>query len=189
MLIKNIREFIKKAPSDIKNALGFFCIASLILILTLFPLNTLGKNEDAPALLIDLCGFEPYIVQSELVQSVSADLSVSQLSDLELLSSACEELFGRESYAMRVAFCALILNRCEDASFPDTVSAVLKSAGIYPESLKISVSERTFHAARAAMLGVDPSMGALYMMHREDASFEEYSKRATAFLPPYAFIH
>ncbi len=189
MLIKKIREITKKTPSDVKYAICFFCIASLAISLLLLPLSKQEKYESVPDVPIELCGFEPYIAETELVQSVGADLSVSEKSDLALLSSACEELFGNESYALRVAFCALILNRCEDDSFPETVSAVLKSAGIYPESLKKNVSERTLHAAHTAMLGVDPSMGALYMMHMEDNASPEYSERITALLPPYAFIH
>lgn len=189
MLIKNIGKIIKKAPKDVRYALGFFVIASLAISLLLLPISKLESTEKIPPIPIEICGFEPYITRSELSVSVGTDPSVSQQSELLLLSSACEELFGSESYTVRVAFCALILNRCEDDSFPSSVSAVLKSAGIYPESLKKTVSERTLHAARTAMLGVDPSMGALYMMNRDDASFEEYSKRATAILPPYAFIH
>lgn len=189
MIIKNIGKIIKKAPSDVRYALGFFAVASLTLIICLLPLSNIEKTENMPNLPIEMCGFEPYIVRSELVQSVGAELSVSEQSELSLLSSACEELFGNESYAVRVAFCAIVLNRCEDDSFPSSVSAVLKSAGIYPESLRSSVSERTLHAARTAMLGVDPSMGALYMMNRDDDSFDQYEKRVTAILPPYAFIH
>ncbi len=189
MLIKKIGKIIKKAPSDVRYAIGFFLIASLAISSLLLPMSKLEKKGEITPTPIELCGFEPYIAHSELVLSVGAEPSVSEQSDLSFLSCACEELFGKESYAVRVAFCALILNRCDDDSFPSSVSAVLKSAGIYPESLKRNVSERTLHAARAAMLGVDPSMGALYMMHRNDASFEEYGGRATAILPPYAFIH
>ena len=189
MRIKNIEKIINKTPSDVRYALGFFIAASLAISFLLLSISRLENTEEKPSVSIELCGFEPYIYNSELVLSVGAEPSVSEQGDFSLLSSACEELFGKESYALRVAFCALILNRCEDSSFPSSVSAVLKSAGIYPESLKKSVSERTLHAVRAAMLGVDPSMGALYMIHREDALFEEYRGRATAILPPYAFIY
>lgn len=189
MLRKNLSKIIKRTPSDVKNAIGFFCIASLAIPILLFPLANHASRDAAPDLPIEPCGLEPYILQTDLTLSVSADLSVSEQSDITLLSSACEELLGNESYGIRVAFCALILNRCSDDSFPSSVSAVLKSAGIYPESLKNTVSERTLHAVHAAMRGVDPSMGALYMMNHKDASLEEYRERVTAILPPYAFIH
>ena len=188
MLIKNAVKIIKKAPKDVRYALGFFTVATLAISLLLLPISKLEKTnmiENAP---VEICGLEPYILPTELSVPAVTEPSVSEQSDLLVLSSACEELFGNASYTVRVSFCALILNRLEDDSFPSSVSAVLRSAGLYPKSLSDTVSERTLHAARAAMLGVDPSMGALYMMNHGDSSFEEYKERVTAILPPYAFI-
>ena len=73
-----------------------------------------------------------------------------------------------ESYAVRLAMAAVLLNRLGDPRFPDTVSGILEMAGYaagWPsEGYRISLS-----AVRAAAEGMDPTDGAVAWARRGTA--------------------
>lgn len=151
-----------------------------------------GSDADKEIIHLSSCGFEPYIEGSENILPVSieiAECSVSEDADLELLARAIDKACGAEDYAIRVSFGAVIMNRAESDSFPSSISAVIRSAGLYPDSFEDAIPERTIHAARAAMLGIDPTMGALYIMNTSDERFSEYESGTTAIYGNYAFIN
>lgn len=90
---------------------------------------------------------------------------------IELLSRAAELAAGGESYPVRVAVCAVLLNRLRDAAFPDTPGEVilqfitsLTADGTHTAAdyYKVSPDGRSRRAAAAAVRGGDPTRGALY---------------------------
>ncbi len=184
-------KIITNFPRDIKNAFlalvfSVFTMSSLLFLLGFFVQNP-SKSENEP---LQKTRLEPYLPQAEnsLPVSVTKECFASEDADVKLLAYAAEEHFGRESYAARTAFCAVIINRTKDHRFPNSVSAVLISAGLFPKSTEGKISERTRHAAELALNGVDPTLGALYIMRTSDLLYDKYQKRATAIYGDVAFI-
>ncbi len=104
----------------------------------------------------------------------SATLSALGISDSDGYNSSDFALLARiisaeargESYLGQVAVGAVVLNRVEHPSFPDTVSGVVYQNGafscLYDGQFNEPVSDSAYSAARDALNGVDPSGGAIY---------------------------
>ncbi len=97
--------------------------------------------------------------------------------DALLLGRLIEAEAGALPYAVRVCIAALVLNRVESADFPDTVGEVILEDGAF-ESVKSGriwdvsredVQKLTAKAIREALLGRDPTGGAVYFSTAEDA--------------------
>lgn len=95
----------------------------------------------------------------------------------ELLSRAAELAAGGESYPVRVAVCAMLLNRLRDAAFPDTPGEVilqfitsLTADGTHTAAdyYKVRPDSRSRRAAATAVRGGDPTRGALYLARSVD---------------------
>lgn len=71
-----------------------------------------------------------------------------------------------EPYSGQVAVGAVILNRVEHPSFPDTLSGVIYQPGAFTAitdgQFNEAVAESAYRAARDALNGTDPSGGAIY---------------------------
>ena len=71
-----------------------------------------------------------------------------------------------ETYLGQVAVGAVVLNRVEHPSFPDTVSGVVYQNGafscMYDGQFYKAISDSAYSAARDALNGLDPSGGAIY---------------------------
>ncbi|HHY47574.1 MAG TPA: spore cortex-lytic protein [Firmicutes bacterium] len=71
-----------------------------------------------------------------------------------------------EPYAGRVAVGAVVLNRVESPLFPATVSGVIFEPGafspVYDGRINLLPDQSSLNAARDALMGWDPSFGALY---------------------------
>ena len=136
--------FLHRLPDDFRCALRCLGMAALVLVLALSPL------EPATA------------AEAESV-AVSLDLSLLAFSDdlqLELLARVLAAEVGDRSYAAQVAYGAMLINRLADPRFPGELGAVVGDAG-----LRAAVGEiptRSLRAAKAALMGVDPTAGALY---------------------------
>lgn len=78
-----------------------------------------------------------------------------------------------ESYEGQVAVGAVILNRVEHPSFPDTLSGVIYQDGAFTAivdgQFNQPVSDSAYKAARAALNGYDPSGGAIYYYNPDRA--------------------
>ena len=183
-----IKNAVRSIPKDVKNTLSSFALGALLICTMLSFLGVVLEKDARISADIAKGGLEPYIEIDIPLQTCSVECSVSEESDLEMLSRCVEEVFGDRSYTERVAFCAVILNRAEKDGFPATVAGVMRSAGIYPSSFEGSVSERSLHAARSAMLGVDPTLGSLYIINTHDPAYSEYEGRVAAVYGDYAFI-
>lgn len=78
-----------------------------------------------------------------------------------------------EPYSGQVAVGAVILNRVEHPSFPDTLSGVIYQPGAFTAitdgQFNKSVAESAYRAARDALNGTDPSGGAIYYYNPDRA--------------------
>lgn len=87
-------------------------------------------------------------------------------SDVYLLAKVIAAEARGESYTGQVAVGAVVLNRVDSSSFPDTVSGVVYQAGAFSavrdSNWSVSPDATSRKAAQDALNGWDPSGGALY---------------------------
>lgn len=87
-------------------------------------------------------------------------------ADYELLARIISAEARGEPYSGQVAVGAVILNRIEHPSFPDTLSGVVYQKGAFSclndGQFYEAVSDSAYRAAQDAINGVDPSGGAIY---------------------------
>lgn len=87
-------------------------------------------------------------------------------ADYELLARIISAEARGETYLGQVAVGAVVLNRVEHPSFPDTVSGVVYQNGafscLYDGQFYEAVADSAYSAARDALNGLDPSGGAIY---------------------------
>ena len=92
--------------------------------------------------------------------------SVGSSSDLWLLAKLIAAEARGESYTGQVAVGAVVLNRVQHASFPDTISGVIYQKGAFScvtdSNWSVEPTDTAKKAARDAMNGWDPSGGAIY---------------------------
>lgn len=103
--------------------------------------------------------------------SVTQDSSSGDLALLARLISA--EARG-ESYEGQVAVGAVVMNRIEHPSFPNTMAGVIYQKGAFSclddGQFDEPVADSAYQAARDAMNGADPSGGAIYYFNPETAT-------------------
>ena len=87
-------------------------------------------------------------------------------NDYELLARTISAEARGESYLGQVAVGAVILNRIEHPSFPDTLSGVIYQKGAFSclsdGQFYEPIADSAYSAARDAINGLDPSGGAIY---------------------------
>ncbi len=87
-------------------------------------------------------------------------------SDIYLLAKVIAAEARGESYTGQVAVGAVVLNRVDSASFPDTVAGVVYQKGAFSavtdSNWSVSPDSTSRKAAQDAINGWDPSGGALY---------------------------
>lgn len=87
-------------------------------------------------------------------------------SDVYLLAKVIAAEARGESYTGQVAVGAVVLNRVDSSSFPDTVSGVVYQAGAFSavtdSNWSVAPTATSRKAAQDAINGWDPSGGALY---------------------------
>jgi len=87
-------------------------------------------------------------------------------ADFDLLARIISAEARGEPYSGQVAVGAVVLNRIEHPSFPDTLSGVVYQKGAFSclndGQFYKAVSDSAYKAARDAINGVDPSGGAIY---------------------------
>lgn len=95
-------------------------------------------------------------------------------SDYQLLARIISAEARGETYRGQVAVGAVVLNRVEHPSFPDTVSGVVYQPGafscLYDGQFNKPIAESAYSAARDALNGVDPSGGAIYYFNPKTAT-------------------
>lgn len=95
-------------------------------------------------------------------------------SDYSLLARIISAEARGEPYMGQVAVGAVVLNRVEHPSFPDTLSGVVYQKGafscLYDGQFNEPVSESAYKAATDAINGLDPSGGAIYYYNPEKST-------------------
>ncbi len=87
----------------------------------------------------------------------------------KMLACAVSAAMPQANLTAKTALAALLLNRCEQPIFPDTLPDVIicSVSGVsysnQPDSVSVS-------AAKAALMGIDPSNGAIYWEEKTDSS-------------------
>lgn len=87
-------------------------------------------------------------------------------SDVRLLAMIISAEARGESYEGQVAVGAVIMNRIEHPSFPDTLAGVIYQPGAFSclddGGVNAPIADSAYKAAREAINGSDPSGGAIY---------------------------
>ena len=87
-------------------------------------------------------------------------------SDINLLAKVIAAEARGESYTGQVAVGAVVLNRVDSSSFPDTIAGVIYQAGAFSavtdSNWSVAPTATSRKAAQDAINGWDPSGGALY---------------------------
>jgi N-acetylmuramoyl-L-alanine amidase len=95
-------------------------------------------------------------------------------SDIYLLAKCVYGEARGEVYLGKVAVAAVILNRVDDASFPNSVSGVIYQPGAFDAvsdgQINLSPDEECIRAARDAFGGWDPTNGCLYYYNPKTAT-------------------
>ncbi len=95
-------------------------------------------------------------------------------ADYELLARIISAEARGESYLGQVAVGAVVLNRIEHPSFPDTLSGVVYQRGafscLYDGQFYEPIADSSYSAARDAINGLDPSGGAIYYYNPSTAT-------------------
>ncbi len=95
-------------------------------------------------------------------------------SDINLLANVISAESRNEPYIGQVAVGAVILNRIEHPSFPNTLAGVVYQPGAFTcmvdGQINEEVTQSSKNAAKAAMDGWDPSNGAIYYYNPNTAT-------------------
>ncbi len=95
-------------------------------------------------------------------------------ADFELLARIISAEARGEEYLGQVAVGAVVLNRIEHPSFPDTLSGVVYQNGafscLYDGQFYEPIEDICYSAARDAINGLDPSGGAIYYYNPKTAT-------------------
>lgn len=102
-------------------------------------------------------------------------------SDIQLLARMISAESRGEPFSGQVAVGAVILNRVEHPSFPNTISGVCYQSGAFSAltdgQFNEPVAESAYRAADAAISGSDPSGGAIYYYNPVTAKSQWIRKR------------
>lgn len=98
----------------------------------------------------------------------------SQSQSVDLLARVISAEARGEPYSGQVAVGAVILNRVEHPSFPNTIAGVVYQPGAFTcmvdGQFNEPVAESSIRAARDALNGADPSGGAIYYFNPSTAT-------------------
>ena len=106
--------------------------------------------------------------------SSSSNNSSSNNSNLNLLSRLVYGEARGEPYSGQVAVAAVVLNRVEHSSFPNTVAGVIYQSGAFDVvsdgQINLTPNSTAIKAAQDAINGWDPSYGAIYYFNPNTAT-------------------
>lgn len=95
-------------------------------------------------------------------------------SDYQLLARLISAEARGEPYQGQVAVGAVVLNRIEHPSFPNSISGVIYQKGAFSciddGQFYVEVADSAYSAARDALNGLDPSGGAIYYFNPSTAT-------------------
>lgn len=101
-----------------------------------------------------------------LYLGLGSSSSAYSSNDIYLLAKVIEAEARGETYTGQVAVGAVILNRVEHSSFPDSISGVVYQSGafdcVYDSNWSVEPSSTAKKAAQDAINGWDPTGGSIY---------------------------
>ena len=104
----------------------------------------------------------------------SSGTTTSQSANVELLARVISAEARGEPYSGQVAVGAVILNRVDHPSFPNSIAGVVYQPGAFTcmmdGQFDKPVAESSVRAARDAINGADPSGGAIYYFNPDTAT-------------------
>ncbi|MCK8824244.1 cell wall hydrolase [Fuchsiella alkaliacetigena] len=105
--------------------------------------------------------------------SISYDLEDVSQSELDLLARLIHAEARGEPYKGQVAVGAVVLNRVNSPQFPNSIREVIYQSGQFAPvddgQINLPANQTAFRAARDALSGEDPSLGALYFYNPRTA--------------------
>ncbi len=113
-------------------------------------------------------------IYSSSSNSSSNSSSSTNSSDLNLLSRLVYGEARGEPYSGQVAVAAVVLNRVEHSSFPNTIAGVIYQSGAFDVvsdgQINLTPNDTAKKAAQDALNGWDPSNGAIYYFNPSTAT-------------------
>lgn len=98
--------------------------------------------------------------------STGSSSSSSYSGDVQLLARVINGEARGEPYVGQVAVGAVVLNRVNSSSFPNTIAGVIYQNGAFTAvtdgQINVAVEQSCYNAARDALNGWDPTGGAIY---------------------------
>lgn len=108
------------------------------------------------------------------ISSSSSSSASTSSNDLNLLARAVYSEARGEPYVGQVAVAAVVLNRVEHPSFPNTIAGVIYQPGAFTAvsdgQINLTPNESAYNAARAALNGWDPTNGCIYYYNPKTAT-------------------
>ena len=109
-----------------------------------------------------------------MTDTTQSGTSSAQSENVSLLARVISAEARGEPYSGQVAVGAVILNRVEHPSFPNTIAGVVYQPGAFTcmvdGQFNEPVAESAVQAAREALAGSDPSGGAIYYFNPDTAT-------------------
>ncbi len=108
----------------------------------------------------------PLTLEKIGISAPNTNNSATTNSDLDLLARCVYAEARGEPYAGQVAVAAVILNRVESPSFPNTIAGVIYQpwafTAVNDGQINMQPNQTAYNAARDALNGWDPSYGCLF---------------------------
>lgn len=105
---------------------------------------------------------------------ISSSDSAAAQGDVYLLARLISAEARGEPYIGQVAVGAVVLNRVEHPSFPNSMSGVIYQSGafscLYDGQFDQPIADSAYRAAREALAGADPTGGAIYYFNPATAT-------------------
>ncbi|MBR5314944.1 MAG: peptidoglycan-binding protein [Clostridia bacterium] len=110
------------------------------------------------------------VARGETLEAMGLALYTYSDYELDVLAKLIESEAGEYDLQTMTAVGAVVLNRVKDNAFPDSIVQVIYSGGSFDSIVTGKIneampSELAYRAAEDAMMGFDPTDGALYVLH------------------------
>lgn len=107
---------------------------------------------------------------NQTLQAMGLDIYTYTEFEVDILAKLIQAEAGDTDLQTMTAVGAVVMNRVNDGGFPDTVLQVIYSGGSFDSVVDGSIeeskpSETAYRAAEDALMGFDPTDGALYVLH------------------------
>ncbi len=107
---------------------------------------------------------------NQTLQAMGLNIYTYSEFEVDIMAKLIEAEAGGTDLQTMTAVGAVVMNRVADNGFPDTVLQVIYSGGSFDSVLdgsidEVRASELAYRAAEDALMGYDPTEGALYVLH------------------------